>query len=42
MENSKDTRNVEAGVHKFIEWIRSGKLIVKAYPLKISMQNFIS
>ena len=32
MENSKDTRNVEAGVHKFIEWIRSGKLVVKAYP----------
>ncbi len=32
METSGDTRDVEEGVHKFIEWIRSGKLIIKAYP----------
>ena len=32
METSNDTRNVEEGVHKFIEWARSGKLIIKAYP----------
>ena len=25
METSSDTRNVEEGVHKFIEWARSGK-----------------
>ena len=32
METSGDTREVEEGVHKFIEWIRSGKLIIRAYP----------
>ncbi len=32
MELSEDTRYVEDGVHKFIEWIRSGKLVIKAYP----------
>jgi len=32
MELSEDTRYVEEGVHKFIEWIRSGKLVIKAYP----------
>jgi len=32
MENSEDSRNVEQGVYKFIEWLRSGKLEVKAYP----------
>ena len=32
METSEDTRSVEEGVHKFIEWIRSGKLVIKAYP----------
>ena len=32
METSDDTHHVEEGVHKFIEWIRSGKLIIKAYP----------
>ncbi len=30
--NSEDTQSVEDGVHKFIEWIKSGKLIIKAYP----------
>lgn len=32
MEVSEDNRNIEQGVHKFIEWIRSGKLVIKAYP----------
>ena len=32
MESSGDTHEVEIGVSKFIEWIRSGKLIVRAYP----------
>ena len=32
MEDSEDNRNVEQGVHKFIEWIRSGKLEIRAYP----------
>ncbi len=29
---SSDSRNVEQGVVKFIEWIRSGKLAIKVYP----------
>ena len=32
MEYSEDNRKVEEGVNKFIEWIRSGKLEIKAYP----------
>jgi superfamily II DNA or RNA helicase len=32
MEESEDNRNVEEGVVKFIEWIRSGKLEIRAYP----------
>jgi len=32
MEGSEDNKNVEEGVYKFIEWIRNGKLIIKAYP----------
>ena len=32
MEVSEDNRNVEQGVHKFIEWIGSGKLEIRAYP----------
>ena len=32
MEDSDDNRNVEEGVHKFIEWIRNGKLELRAYP----------
>lgn len=32
MADSEDNRNVEQGVKKFIEWIRSGKLKIKAYP----------
>jgi superfamily II DNA or RNA helicase len=32
MEASEDSRNVEQGVHKFLEWIRSDKLEIRAYP----------
>ena len=32
MEDSEDNRSVEQGVHKFIEWIRSSKLEIRAYP----------
>ncbi|NMB91976.1 helicase [candidate division WWE3 bacterium] len=32
LENSKDSEAVEKGVYKFIEWLRSGKLEIKAYP----------
>ena len=32
MEDSEDTQKVEEGVYKFIEWIRSGKLEIRAYP----------
>ena len=31
-EHSEDNRNIEEGVDKFIEWIRSGRLEIKAYP----------
>lgn len=32
MENSEDSRNVEEGVNKFLEWLKTGKLEIKAYP----------
>jgi superfamily II DNA or RNA helicase len=32
MVDSEDNRNVEEGVHKFIEWIRNSKLEIRAYP----------
>lgn len=32
MADSEDSRSVEEGVHKFIEWIQNGKLEIKAYP----------
>ena len=32
MDNSEDDVNVEIGVQKFIEFIKSGKLEIKAYP----------
>ena len=32
MADSEDNRNVEDGVHKFIEWIRNSKLEIRAYP----------
>jgi len=34
MENSEDNRKVEEGVNKFIEWIKSNKLEIRAYPSK--------
>ncbi|MFH1946491.1 MAG: helicase-related protein [Acidobacteriota bacterium] len=32
MENSEDNQSIEEGVRKFIEWIKNGKLQIKAYP----------
>jgi superfamily II DNA/RNA helicase/HKD family nuclease len=32
MEGSEDNPSVEEGVRKFIEWLRSGKLEIRAYP----------
>lgn len=32
MENSDDNKKVEEGINKFIEWIRIGKLELRAYP----------
>ncbi len=32
MGNSEDSKNVEDGVRKFVEWLQSGKLEIKAYP----------
>ncbi len=32
MENSKDSSEIEQGVLKFIEWLKTGKLEVRAYP----------
>ncbi|HWZ94570.1 MAG TPA: helicase-related protein [Opitutaceae bacterium] len=32
LEKSEDTADVEEGVKKFVEWIASGKLEMKAYP----------
>jgi superfamily II DNA or RNA helicase len=32
MEESEDNRNVEQGIIKFIEWIQSKKLEIRAYP----------
>lgn len=32
LEKSADSAEIEAGVHKFVEWVRSGKLEIKAYP----------
>lgn len=32
LETANDTADVEAGVHTFVDWLRSGKLEVKAYP----------
>jgi len=31
MESSEDSESVEEGVNKFIDWIRSGKLTIRAY-----------
>jgi len=32
MKKSKDNREVEEGIDKFLEWLKSGKLEIKAYP----------
>ena len=32
LEKSHDSSEIEAGVHKFLEWVRSGKLEIKAHP----------
>ncbi|MCG2659320.1 MAG: phospholipase D-like domain-containing protein, partial [Kiritimatiellae bacterium] len=32
LEKSADSAEIETGIHKFIEWIRSGKLEIKAHP----------
>ena len=32
MENSEDDPSIEEGVLKFIEWLKNGKLEIKAYP----------
>ena len=32
LEKAPDTQAVETGVHKFLEWLRSGKLEIKAHP----------
>jgi len=32
MEASEDSASVEEGVRKFVEWLRSGKLEIRAYP----------
>jgi superfamily II DNA or RNA helicase len=32
MEDSEDNRRVEEGITKFIEWLRDGKLEIRAYP----------
>jgi len=32
LERSADSAVIELGVHKFIEWVRSGKLEIKAHP----------
>jgi superfamily II DNA/RNA helicase len=32
LENSQDSRQTEEAIYKFIEWIKSGKLTIKAYP----------
>jgi superfamily II DNA or RNA helicase len=32
MEGSEDNKNIEEGVHKFIEWLKNKKLEIRAYP----------
>jgi superfamily II DNA or RNA helicase len=32
LENAADSADIETGVHKFVEWARSGKLEIKAHP----------
>lgn len=32
LEKSPDSAEIETGVHKFVEWVQSGKLEIKAHP----------
>ena len=32
MQRSEDSAEVEKGVHRFLEWVRAGKLEIRAYP----------
>ena len=32
LDRSDDSAEIETGVLKFVEWVRSGKLEIKAYP----------
>jgi len=32
LEKASDSTEIETGVHKFVEWVRSGKLEIKAHP----------
>ncbi len=32
LETSQDSSEIQTGVEKFVEWVRSGKLEIKAYP----------
>ena len=32
LDKSQDTSEIETGVRKFVEWVRSGKLEIRAYP----------
>jgi len=32
LEGSDDSRDVEEGIHKFVQWLKEGKLEVRAYP----------
>jgi superfamily II DNA or RNA helicase len=32
LEKSPDSIEIELGIHKFVEWVRSGKLEIKAHP----------
>ena len=32
LQRSGDSSEIEDGVHKFVEWIKSGKLEIRAYP----------
>jgi len=32
LSSSDDKKEIETGVHKFLEWLRSGKLEIRAYP----------
>lgn len=34
MENSADKKEIEQGIYKFLEWLISGKLLIRAYPTR--------